>query len=161
MGLKTTYEDFHGVQIDDESIDYAINLSKRYMLNKHLPDKALDLIDEACARKSTMTQKLETDEEYKKQEEKISDIQKKIEELIEKQDYFGAAELKEKEEQVKIQIQKIRNTKNIPTHLRPVISKEEIGIVLADKVGIPSNVINESEIGKLRKLSLTLKDKII
>ena len=161
IGLKTTYEDFHGVQIDDESIDYAINLSKRYMLNKHLPDKALDLIDEACARKSTMTQKLENDEEYKKQEEKISDIQKKIEELIEKQDYFGAAELKEKEEQVKMQIQKIRNTKNIPTHLRPIISKEEIGIVLADKVGIPSNVINESEIGKLRKLSLTLKDKII
>jgi ATP-dependent Clp protease ATP-binding subunit ClpA len=51
-GLKTRYEDFHGVSIEDIAIEQAVTLSKRYILTKHLPDKAIDLIDEACARKA-------------------------------------------------------------------------------------------------------------
>ncbi len=160
-GLKTTYEDFHGVQIDDQSIEYAITLSQRYILNKHLPDKALDLIDEACAKKSTMTAKLEHDENYKQRETDIQDIQKDIEDAIEKQDYFGAAELKEKEEEIKKEMLLMRNQKNIPTHLRPTISKEDIGVVLAEKLGIPANVVNETELAKLRRLDETLKSNII
>jgi ATP-dependent Clp protease ATP-binding subunit ClpA len=79
LGLQQTYEDFHGVHIEEACFDYAINLSKRYILNKHLPDKALDLIDEACAKKSTMTGKLENDEDYKKQEDSYPRNSKKIE----------------------------------------------------------------------------------
>jgi len=161
VGLKKTYEDFHGVKIDDEAIDVAINLSKRFMMNKFLPDKALDIIDEACARKSTMNQKLDNDKDYKKFEETLTKIQNKIEEAIEKQDYFGAAELKAKEEEAKIEMQKIRNNKNIPTHLRPTIMQEDIGNVLADKTGIPTDIVNESEIEKLRRLNETLKKNII
>lgn len=161
LGLQQTYEDFHGVHIEDDCFDYAINLSKRYILNKHLPDKALDLIDEACAKKSTMTGKLENDEEYKKQEEAIQEIQKKIESAIEKQDYFGAAALKEQEEIIKKDMLLLRTQKNIPTHLRPSIKKEDIGIVLAEKLGIPSNIVNESEIEKLKRLDIILKTHII
>jgi ATP-dependent Clp protease ATP-binding subunit ClpC len=161
MGLRQTYEDFHGVKLTDEALDIAINLSKRYIMNKYLPDKALDIIDEACARKSTMNQKLDNDKDYKKYEETLAKIQKKIEEAIEKQDYFGAAELKAKEEEAKLEMQKIRNNKNIPTHLRPIITKEDIGNVLADKTGIPTNIVNESEIEKLRRLGEELKKNII
>ena len=161
MGLKQTYEDFHGVQITDESLDVAINLSKRFMMNKFLPDKALDILDEACARKSTMNQKLDNDKEYKKYEETLAKIQKKIEDAIEKQDYFWAAELKAKEEEAKVEMQKIRTNKNIPINLRQIISKEDIGNVLADKTGIPTNIVNESEIEKLRRLSEELKKNII
>jgi ATP-dependent Clp protease ATP-binding subunit ClpC len=132
-GLKQVYEDFHGVQITDDALEASINLSRRYMMNKFLPDKALDIIDEACARESTMNQKLDTDEDYKKFEETLSKIQKKIEESIEKQDYFGAAELKDKEEQIKVDMQKIRTSKNVPTHLRPTIDAKDVGNVLADK----------------------------
>jgi len=160
-GLKQTYEDFHGVQIADEALESAITLSKRYMLNKYLPDKALDIIDEACAKKSTMSEKLNNDEEYKKFELKINKIEKQIEEAIEKQDYFGAAEFKEQEDKVKQEMLKIRSNKNIPTHLRLAITKEDIGGVLADKVGIPTNIVNESEIEKLRRLDGVLKAKII
>jgi len=99
--LKQTYEDFHGVKIEDDSIESAIRLSQRYILNKHLPDKALDIIDEACAKKSTMSQKLENDDDYQANMAKIEKIEKQIEEAIEKQDYFKAAELKEKEEKLK------------------------------------------------------------
>ena len=160
-GLKQTYEDFHGVQLTDEALDMSINLSKRYIMNKFLPDKALDIIDEACARKSTMNQKLDNDKEYKKFEETLTKIQNKIEEAIEKQDYFGAAELKAKEEEAKVAMSKIRTNKNIPISLRPIIDEKDIGNVLADKTGIPTNIVNESEIEKLRRLNEELKTHII
>ena len=161
MGLKQTYEDFHGVQLTEESIDVSINLSKRYMMNKFLPDKALDIIDEACARKSTMNQKLDNDKDYKKYEDTLTKIQNKIEEAIEKQDYFGAAELKAKEEEAKVAMTKIRTNKNIPTHLRPTITQDDIGNVVAEKTGIPTNIVNESEIEKLRRLDAELKNNIV
>lgn len=161
MWLKQTYEDFHWVQIDEASIVAAINLSRRYILNKQLPDKALDILDEACARKSTMQQKLENDEEYTKAQKKIEDIQNKIEDAIEKQDYFLAAELKEKEEEIKLNMQKIRSHKNIPNHLRSQIKTSDIWDVLADKTWIPSNIVNEDEITKLKRLDSDLKQNII
>ena len=156
QGLKQTYEDFHGVQIADESIAAAIRLSKRYMLNKHLPDKALDIIDEACAKKSTLAQKLENDDGYQEAMNQIKKIEAKIETAIEKQDYFKAAELKEKEEELKKNITKLRTSKNIPLHLRPMITLDDVGGVLADKAGIPANIVTESEIVKLRRLEKEL-----
>lgn len=159
--LRKNYEDFHGVQILDESIDNAIKLSKRYMLNKHLPDKALDIIDEACARKSTLEQKLNNDEEYNKAQKKIEKIQLQIEKAIESQDYFGAAELKDKEEQVKQEMMVLRTHKNIPTHLRPIITTTDIGSILAEKIGIPANIVNETEIERLRRLSEDLQTHIM
>lgn len=126
LGLKQIYEDFHGIALSEEAIDAAIHLSKRYILNKQLPDKALDIIDEASARKSTMQQKLDNDDSYKKQEKKIEKIQKQIEDAIENQDYFSAAELKSQEEDLKKELNKIRSNKNIPMNLRSVITPEDI-----------------------------------
>lgn len=161
LGLKQIYEDFHGVALSEEAIDAAISLSKRYILNKQLPDKALDIIDEASARKSTMQQKLDNDDSYKKQEKKIEKIQKQIDDAIENQDYFSAAELKAQLEDLKKELQKIRSNKNIPMNLRSVISPEDIGKVLADKTWIPTNIVNEDEITKLKRLDGELKDQII
>ena len=161
LGLKQIYEDFHGVLLSDEAIDSAINLSKRYILNKQLPDKALDIIDEACARKSTMQQKLDNDENYQAQEKKIERIQKKIENAIENQDYFSAAELKNEEEELKKELQKIRSNKNIPINLRSTIEASDIGNVLADKTWIPTNIVNEDEVTKLKRLDAELKKEIV
>ena len=158
--LKQTYEDFHGVQIADESISAAIKLSKRYMLNKHLPDKALDIIDEACAKKSTLSQKLENDDSYQDTINEIKKVEKKIEAAIEKQDYFKAAELKEKEEELKKWVSKLRVSKNVPLHLRPMITLDDVGGVLADKAGIPATIVTESEIDKLRRLESELTSNI-
>ena len=159
--LKKTYEDFHGVQIMPEAISAAINLSKRYILNKHLPDKALDILDEACARKSTMQEKLEVNDDYQKAEKEIESIQKKITKAIENQDYFTAADLKEKEEALKQKLQSIRNKSTIPTHLRSTIDAKDVGNVLAEKTWIPVNIVNEDEISKLKRLKSTLKESII
>ena len=159
--LKKTYEDFHGVKISPDAISAAINLSKRYILNKHLPDKALDILDEACARKSTMQEKLEVNDDYQKAEKEIESIQKKITKAIENQDYFTAADLKEKEENLKQKLQSIRNKSTIPTHLRSTIDAKDIGNVLAEKTWIPVNIVNEDEISKLKRLKSTLKESII
>ena len=102
-------------------------------MNKHLPDKALDILDEACARKSTMQEKLEVNDDYQKAEKEIESIQKKITKAIENQDYFTAADLKEKEENLKQKLQSIRNKSTIPTHLRSRIDAKDIGNVLAEK----------------------------
>ena len=161
LWLKQIYEDFHGIALSEGAIDAAIHLSKRYILNKQLPDKALDIIDEASARKSTMQQKLDNDDSYKKQEKKIEKIQKQIEDAIENQDYFSAAELKSQEEELKKELQKIRSNKNIPMNLRSVITPEDIGKVLADKTWIPTNIVNEDEITKLKRLDSDLKNQII
>ena len=155
--LRQTYEDFHGVQITDDAIKASVKLTQRYILNKHLPDKALDIIDEACARKSTMQTKLENDDEYKKIEKKIEKIKSQIDSAIENQDYFQAAELKEQEDELKNSLLKIRNRKNVPTHLRPLIDSNDIGEVLADKTWVPANIVNQSEIEKLRALDKNLK----
>jgi len=155
--LRQTYEDFHGVQITDDAIKASVKLTQRYILNKHLPDKALDIIDEACARKSTMQTKLENDDEYKKIEKKITQIKSQIDKAIENQDYFQAAELKEQEDNLKNSLLKIRNRKNVPSHLRPLIDANDIWEVLADKTWVPANIVNQSEIEKLRALDKNLK----
>ena len=155
-GIKKNFEDYHGVVIDEKAIEKAVALSKRYILNKHLPDKAIDIIDEASARKSTMNEKLEKNNDYQKQEEKLLLIQAKIEKAIEKQDYFQAAELKEQEEKIKVAMKSLRLKNTLPEHLRSVVTLEDIGRVLADKIGVPAHMVTESETDKLRRLESVL-----
>ncbi|MFZ5341382.1 MAG: hypothetical protein ACOZBL_02225 [Patescibacteria group bacterium] len=81
-GIKDRFEDYHGVLIPDDVIINSVDLSSRYILNKHLPDKAIDLLDEACARKSTLSEKLKNNDEYKKIETQLENIQKNIEKAI-------------------------------------------------------------------------------
>jgi ATP-dependent Clp protease ATP-binding subunit ClpA len=133
-GIRKNYEDFHGVHIDDESLIHAVSLSKRYILNKQLPDKAIDIIDEACARKSTMMEKMEMNEDFVQLENSLVALSKKIEQAIEKQDYFAAANHKQQEEAIKAQMKQMRMQNTLPEHLRPTITKEDIGVVLAEKI---------------------------
>ncbi len=158
--LRPKYEEYHGVNISDEAIESAVRLSKRYLLNKYLPDKAIDLIDEASARRSTLSDILGKNEEYKKLEEQQKKIQEKIEKAIEEQDYFGAAELKEKEDEIKEKMRQLRTQNVLPPHLRETLKREDIGKVLAEKSGIPEDKITSSEIQKLRDLDKILKSKI-
>ena len=160
-GLRKTYEDFHGVLISDEAIWSAINLSKRYILNKQLPDKALDILDEACARESTIQEKLDTNKEYLATEKELDNIQQEIATAVNNQDYFTASELKEKQDDLKKKLQNIRNFSSIPVEKRTKITPAHIGNVLAEKTGIPVNIVNEDEISKLKRLKATLQESLI
>ncbi len=152
QGIKKTFEEYHGVIISDEALHQAVMLSKRYILNKQLPDKAIDIIDEACARKSTMTEKMEMNDEFVQLENSLATLAKKMEACIEKQDYFAAANYKQQEETIKAQMKQMRLQSTLPEHLRPTILKDDIGVVLAEKIGVPSEHVTASEIEKLRRL---------
>jgi ATP-dependent Clp protease ATP-binding subunit ClpC len=125
-GIKSKFEDFHGVVISDAAIEKSITYSVRYIMNKHLPDKAIDIIDEACARVSTLQAKLEVNSDYVKVQKRIESLQQKIEKSIEKQDYFQAAEYKEKEEDLKKKLKNMRQQNALPKHLRPVITEQHV-----------------------------------
>lgn len=161
QGIKKTFEEYHGVIIADEALTQAVTLSKRYILNKQLPDKAIDIIDEACARKSTMSEKMEANDEFVQLENSLSTLAKKIESCIEKQDYFAAANYKQQEETIKAQMKQMRLQNSLPEHLRQTITKDDIGVVLAEKIGVPSEHVSASEIEKLRRLDAGLKWHII
>lgn len=130
------------------------------MMNKHLPDKAIDIIDEACARLSTLQSKLQANSEWAQIEQRVLKIQKDIEQSIEKQDYFKAAELKEEEEELKKKMKGMRQQHALPKHLRPTVEVDNIGQVLADKMGIPVDQVTESEMHKLARLDQDLKKLI-
>jgi len=136
-------------------------LSTRYLLNKQLPDKAIDLLDEACARKSTLNEKLKNNDDFINNEKELKTIQEKIEKAILTQDYFAAAELKEKEETVKNKLKNMRSQNVLPKELRPTVDENDIWRVLAEKLWIPENEINQSEIEKLRNLDGILKGKML
>lgn len=159
--LKERFEEYHGVCIDDEAIISSIEYSTRYMMNKQLPDKAIDIIDEACARASTMQIKLENNKDYLAVENDIADIEQLIEKAIEKQDYFKAAELKEQQESLKKRLGSMRIEQTLPRHLRPHIAAQHIGEVIADKMWLPVEQITESELHRLATLDTALTGKIL
>ncbi len=161
LGLKSKYEDFHWVNICDDAIVSAIHLSKRYIMNRFLPDKAIDILDEACARKSTITAKIENDNDHNKYNVQLEELEKKIEKAVSNQDYFSAAKYKSDQNEIKKEIQKIKSQNLLPSHLRPTVDKNDIWNALADKIWIPSNIITESEVAKLKRLENDLNKKII
>jgi ATP-dependent Clp protease ATP-binding subunit ClpC len=95
-------------------------------MNKFLPDKAIDILDEACARKSTMVVKLDNDEDNKKLTADLEELDKKIEKAVANQDYFLAAKHKKAQNEIKKEIQEIRNQNLLPNHLRPTVDVDDI-----------------------------------
>lgn len=130
-------------------------------MNKHFPDKAIDIIDEAAARASTFTTQQEQNEDYQSLQRDIEDIQTKIQTAIADQDYFLAAELKLQQKTLKDKMHTVRSSKSLPLHLRPVVDVQDIGRVLADKTGVPTSVVTESEISKLQRLQDHLTHRIL
>jgi len=156
-GIREKFEEYHGVSVSDDALEYAVQYSVRYMMNKQLPDKAIDLIDEACARVSTLHQKLDNDDAYITLEKKLTKIKENIEKAIDRQDYFKAAELKDKEEDLKKKLTTVRSQHNLPKHLRPAVETLDVWKVLADKMGLPLDQVTSSEIEQLASLDSTLK----
>lgn len=152
LWLRSRYEDFHGVSITDEAIDQAIALTSRYVLNKFLPDKAIDVIDEAGARKSTLLAKTEIDDQYQEIVKKIEEIDLRVAQCVEDQDYYTAATLKKEQESLKQSLLDLKQAHTVPHHLRPVVTWLDIGQVLADKMWLPTSIVNEDEIAKLKRL---------
>ncbi len=159
-GIRDKYEAHHNVKISDEAIEAAVNLSSRYINDRFLPDKAIDLIDEASSK--IRLRAYTEPESIKKIEEDLSNTKKEKEEAITIQDFEKAANLRDKEHTLKAELEKQKakwkdkNTKNIIN-----ITSEDIADVIAMWTGIPAQKINQSENEKLKKLEETLHKRVV
>lgn len=159
-GLRDKYEAHHNVKITDEAIETAVKLSGRYIHDRFLPDKAIDLIDEAASKvKIELYTEPNT---IKKQEKRLIEVSKEKEEAVRAQDFEKAAKLRdiEKREQVKLEEQKqtweSENNKTITT-----ITKNDIEEVISRSTGIPIQKLNQTENEKLKNLAEELSKKVV
>ena len=158
-GLKESFENYHNLNIDYEAVVWAVDLSMRYVTDKYLPDKAIDLIDEACSLKSMKYNFDET--ETKKLREKISSLQKNIEQAVIAQSYKKAYKLKEDQSELEAKIVEAKKKFTIPKNKRLNVSIEDVQKVLHIATGIPISNLNKHDIDKLKNLPKAIKKNII
>ena len=159
-GLRDKYEAHHNVKITEEAIRAAVELSVRYINDRFLPDKAIDLIDEAASRVKMKTYTMP--DNIKELEEKIEAINREKEEAIRVQDFEKAATLRDKVNAEKEKLEKekkkwqSKNSKNVMS-----LTEEDIAEVIASWTGIPVNKITQDENEKLKHLEETLHKRVI
>ena len=159
-GLRVKYEDHHHAEISDEAVEASVRLSDRYITARYLPDKAIDVMDEAGsrARIKTMTRP----PEIKELEQKIEEIKEKKEEAIKEQDFERAAAMRDEEKQAKENLEtSMEEWKAASADNRVVISDEDIMQVIAKWTGIPLQRMEKDEIKKLLSMEKTLEETII
>jgi len=159
-GLRDKYEAYHRVKISDDAIYEAAVLSEKYITDRFLPDKAIDLIDEA-ASKVKFEEKKEPDD-IKKLEDELKKVIREKEVSIKAEDYEKAAKLKKIEEDLKKKLEEekknIEKEKGSPV---PVITGEDIAEIVSEWTGIPVSKLVEEEIKKLRDMEEHLHKRIV
>ena len=159
-GLRDKYEAHHRVKISDDAIHEAAVLSEKYITDRFLPDKAIDLIDEA-ASKVKFEEKKEPDD-IKKLEEELKKVIREKEVKIKAEDYEKAAKLKKMEEDLKKKIDEEKKKREKEKgSLEPVITGEDIAEVVSEWTGIPASKLVEEEIKKLREMEEHLHKRIV
>lgn len=159
-GLKPLYEKHHNVIIDDDGVKAAVNLSARYISDRFLPDKAIDLMDEAAAR--LRLKNLTSSDELLELKNEITDVQNQVENALQEGNIEGAKSLMEAKESLVDKQQKlIKKSHRAGRKNKPVVGENEIADVVSGWTKIPVNKLTESEAGRLAKLEATLHKRVI
>ena len=156
MGVKSYYEGYHGVKVPDSIVGKAVTLSERYVTDRFLPDKAIDLLDEACA--CTSLENRAIDELYVANK-KVAEAQKNLDELTadpENTDY-------EKQAMLKADIEKYKSVANglYEAASDNTVTEKQLAKVIELWTGIPASKVEESELSKLSGLEAKLNERII
>ena len=160
QGLRPKYEAYHGLSIEDEALRTAVTLSKRYLPDRFLPDKAIDLIDEAAAGVKLSARSASP--ELKALEEKASAAARDKETAIRAQDYEKAARLRDAEESFRTQAAAERKKQAREAEKTAVrVTAEDIAAVVSNWTGIPVTRLNESESARLLTLEETLHARVV
>ncbi len=159
-GLRDKYEAHHNVKITKEAIEAAVKLSVRYINDRFLPDKAIDLIDEASSRARIKT--YTEPENLKELQTKIEEIEKNKEEAVRSQKFEKAASLRDKEKELKEKYEKEEQKwKNKNTKQVTNITEENIAEVISTWTGIPAYKITEDENERLKNLEKELHKRVV
>ncbi len=159
-GLKGRYEEFHKVEILDSAIYAASRLASQYIIGRYLPDKAIDIIDEASAR--VKIDNIETSPKILDLEEKLRKIKNKKEDAIKYQNFEEAAIYRDEEEKLIIELTRTKEERLADADkYKPVVSEEDVAKVVSSWTGIPLSRLAEEETQKLLKMEEYLHKQIV
>ena len=175
-GLRERYEQHHRLKITDEALEAAAHLGDRYISDRFLPDKAIDLIDEAGSRVRLINSKLPP--EAKEIDKELRQIQKQKEESVRDQNFNQAGQLREKEMELSAKIKEVLENKkdnnddnlsNTPETAKensislqnPLVSEEDVAHIVASWTGVPVQKLTETESVKLLNMEETLHQRLI
>lgn len=158
--IKFKYEEHHHVKYSDAAIDSAVKLSNRYITDRHLPDKAIDVLDEAGSR--VHMGNFEVPEEILDLEEEIEQVRREKAAVVKRQDYEEAARLRDKERNLQADLESTKREWDAKTRdIVHDVNEEDIATVVAMMTGIPVNRIAQTESEKLLKMDQALKQFIV
>ena len=158
--IKDKYEEHHSVKYTDEAIDACVSLTSRYITDRHLPDKAIDALDEVGSRVHLTN--IHVPEEIVKIEEEIEEVKKDKSQVVRSQRYEEAARLRDKERVLNDQLEKAKRAwEEESKNQRVTVTEAHVGDVVAMMTGIPVQRIAEKESGKLARMNTDLEGKVI
>ena len=159
-GLRDKYEAHHKVKITDEAIRAAVGMSKRYINDRFLPDKAIDLIDEASSKKRIGAMSLPPD--LVELEEKVKRLSSEKEEAIRGQEFERAARIRDEEKKSREELESFhKNAKDKSDKAQLSINAGDIADIVTSWTGIPVRQMESEEVKKLQNLEQILKEQII
>ncbi|HAL74576.1 MAG TPA: ATP-dependent Clp protease ATP-binding subunit ClpC, partial [Clostridiales bacterium] len=159
-GLREKYEQHHNVRITDESIEAAVALSVRYISDRFLPDKAIDLIDEAASR--IRMQKVDEPVELKALETQIADLSIRKKEAADREEFEQAAALRKEEQELTDRLETLRaDWKKKLSSDHEVLTPDTIADIVASWTGIPVRKLTESDNERLKNLEEEMKNRVI
>ena len=158
-GLRDKYEAHHKLKISDAAIEAAVKLSVRYIGDRYLPDKAIDLIDEAASKMRIKS--VTVSPEVRQLEEQLKKVSAEKEEAILGEDFETAASLRDKEKKLKDELTNLRESASVTASDDMIVGESEICEIVTSWTGIPVKKLGEEEGEKLLRLDSILKERII
>jgi ATP-dependent Clp protease ATP-binding subunit ClpC len=161
-GLRDRYEQHHKLKISDEALEAAAKLSDRYIADRFLPDKAIDLVDEAGSRVRLLNSQLPP--AAKELDRELRQVLKDKDNAVRSQDFDKAGELRDREMEIKAEIRAIAQnkvTEDAGGEEQPVVGEEDIAHIVASWTGVPVSKLTESESEKLMHMEDTLHQRLI
>jgi len=158
-GLRESYEKHHRIKIGKEAMVAAVKLSERYITDRYLPDKAIDVLDEAAARKSLASQA--PPKEVVKIEDELKEVIRKKEKAISEQEYEVAAKLRDREHDLRRRVEDLTSRKNEKGSFSIVLEEEDVAYIVSRWTGIPVVRLSENETARLLKMEDELRKRIV
>ena len=158
-GLRDRYEAFHKAKITDEALEAAVSLSSRYITDRFLPDKAIDVVDEAASKVRMKVFSAAPD--VKALETQLADVKKEKEAAVTAQEFEKAAEMRDEEKRIEKEINDKKNAAKENSDAKLVVTDEDIASVVAQWTGIPVSKIAQEESESLLHLEEELHKRVI
>ena len=160
LGLKEKYEVHHKVEIRPDAIDAAVQMSERYVTDRNLPDKAIDVLDEACSKVSLKGYKVP--DNLTALEEAVKELASQKEESIKAGDFDGAAAIQKKQEETEARLEAVKKRfRKKSDSTRPAVTENDIADVVSAWTKIPVQKLGESDAERLKKLETVLHRRVI